>query len=83
MTAQTREILVLDVLGRGEGRVDGVAGGLVGEDVHGGVAHCAFEGVAGIAGLQGGEAVCEPGWGRRLWREGGVSRLLVVWGRRR
>jgi hypothetical protein len=55
---------------RGVGR-DGAAGARrVGEDVDGRVAHCAFEGVAGVGGAEDCEALCEPGgWGGLCWFE--------------
>ncbi len=61
MTAQSGKILILDI-GRRVGRVDGLFGRLVGEDVDGGVAHHSFEGVAWVARLEGREAVCKPCW---------------------
>lgn len=74
VASETGQVLELDVGWGREGRVDGVAGGGVGEDVDGGVLHHRLEGVARVAGLEGGERGGEPeGWGWLDGRNGGVS----------
>jgi hypothetical protein len=77
MASNAREIHKFDVRGgRGVGRDGAAWEGRIGEDIDGGITHCAFEGVAGVGGAEGREAICEPaGWrGLLVW----VVRLLLL-----
>jgi hypothetical protein len=57
VTPDSGEVLELDVGRWGLAGLEGAVGeGLVGEDVDGGVAHCALEAVVAVGGAEGGEA---------------------------